>query len=120
MQKIIKKTLSLSKKDFYIKHLEIINPMFPKQLGSKEIEVLACFMALDDKITKEGHFNTLARKLVKKELSLSSGGLSNYLGSMTKKRFLHKNEISSVITIEPDVMPNKSFQGYMYKIFVNE
>lgn len=112
----IQKGLVLSKEEYYVKHLSIINPMLPQQLNKKEIEVLAAFLALDKAVVEDDYFNTLARKKVRVQLNLKPGGLSNYLRTMIEKGFLEKSDITSRITIQPYLIPNLTAQGYMFKI----
>lgn len=120
MIKKIQKGLVLPKDEYYKKHLSIINPMFPVQLVKKEIEVLASFLALDEALIEDNHFNTLARKKVRKTLNLTAGNLSNYLRSMINKGFLDKSEISGKITIKEFLIPEPDAQGYMFKLVLKE
>ena len=115
----IQKGLILTKDEYYIKHLSIINPMFPVPLVNKEIEVLAAFMALPKALTEEDHFNTLARKKVMSKLNLKAGGLSNYIRTMIDKEFLEKSDITGKITIKEYLIPDDKAQGYMFKIVLD-
>jgi len=114
--KVIQKSLELQGSQYYEKHLSIISPMLPEPFTHKEITVLAAFMALPESVTEDDKFNSLARKKVRQQLSLSAGGLSNYLGSMIKKGFLTKSEISKKIKIKEYLVPEEDFQGYMFKL----
>ena len=109
----IKKFLKLPPDKYYIKHLEIINPLLPIQLTPKEIEVLGNFMSLEGEIAEEDRFGTTCRKVVKDKLNLSDGGLGNYIKSLKDKGF--------IITIENDKMDileflkaENSIQKYMF------
>lgn len=116
MMEKIQKGLTLTKEEYYVKHLSIINPMFPIELSKKEIEVLAAFLALDKAIVEDDYFNSLARKKVREKLNLKAGGLSNYLRTMISKDFLEKSDITGRITIKPYLIPDPIAQGYMFKI----
>lgn len=119
--KIIK-TLKLSKVEFYKKHLYIINHVLPVQMTNKEIEVLASFMSLEGSINSD-RFGTSARKLVKEELSLSSGGLCNYLNQLKVKGFI-KSKIDldkEELYILPILIPSiDGIQEYYFKLEINE
>jgi len=114
--KLIKKTYKTNNDKYYELHLKIINAILPVSLTEKEIKVLAKFMSLDKNIIKEDVFNVIARKKVKDALSLSNGGLSNYLKSMIKKGFLLKNEITKKIIIRDFLLPEDNEQYYKFKI----
>lgn len=112
----ITKLLKLPKYTYYEMHLSIINPLLPSQLTEMEIRVLSRFMALEGDIAIY-RFGTTARKVVKENLGLSTAGLSNYMGSLTEKKFLIKN--GDLIEIIPLLFPEKVEQTYMFKL-VNE
>mgnify|MGYP003108959002 CR=1 FL=1 len=114
----IQRGLYLGRKEYYEKHLSIINPLLPTQLTVKEISVLAAFMSLSEEITEDDVFNTLARKKVKKALKLSAGGLSNYLDALIKKGFVNKSDITKRITIKEYLIPDPIAQGYQFKIIL--
>ena len=111
--KRIKKTLKLDKKDFYHKHLEVINPFLPIKLTPKEIEVLAEFLNLEGDL-KEDIFGTTARKVVKGNLNISAGGLGNYLKSLKQKGFIYKKY--GALFISQVVLPSEFEQEYHFKI----
>lgn len=112
----ITKLLKLAKYEYYETHLSIINPLLPRTLTAMEIKVLGRFMALEGDIAVY-RFGTTARKVVKDSLDLTTAGLSNYLGSLTEKKFLVKN--GDLIEILPILFPEKGEQTYMFKL-VNE
>lgn len=112
--KRIKKTLKLDSKDFYQKHLEVINPFLPIKLTPKEIEVLSEFMNLEGDL-KEDLFGTTSRKVVKEKLNISAGGLGNYLKSLKEKGFIYKKH--GALFISEVVIPNEFEQEYSFKIF---
>jgi len=114
--KTIQRILNLSKEDFYIKHLTIVNLLLPTHLTNKEIEILAAFMSLDKNLIEEDMFNTVARKKVMGKLGLSPGGLSNHLKSIIDKKVLDRNTITNRITIKPYLLPHEPVQGYQIKI----
>jgi hypothetical protein len=114
---VIKKALLLEEDKYFTTHLSIINPMLPKQLTPKEIEVLGTFMSLKGDIAQVDRFGTTCRKIVKTKLGLSDGGLGNYIKSLKDKGFIVKNE-EGIIEIPKILFAEKSSQGYMFKIIV--
>ena len=112
---IIKKALTLEEKDYYTTHLSIINPMLPKQLTPKELEVLGAFMALKGDIATVDRFGTSCRKLVKMKLELSDGGLGNYIKSLKDKGFIATNK-ENIMYIPQVLFAEPNSQGYMFKI----
>jgi len=115
--KIIRKALSLNKEDYYKKHLFIINHILPVQMTPKEVEVLASFMALEGDIAKEP-FCTSGRKIVREKLKISPGGMGNYLEQLKGKGFIIDKDRR--LTILPILIPEKSEQGYQFKLKINE
>ena len=101
--KTIKKLLKISDDIFYMKYLQLLNPIFPVELSLKEIEVLSSFMALDKSIIGESIVNTLSRKLVKNKLELSSAGLTNYISSIVSKGYLIKNPLTGILKLNPHI-----------------
>lgn len=117
--KVIRKSLSdLSEKDYYNKHLQIINQILPVQMTNKEVEVLASFMSLGGDIIKKDRLGTTARKIVMNQLSISPGGLGNYLKSLKNKGFIFYNDFN-VLVIKEILFPEKERQGYQFKIEQN-
>jgi len=114
--KPIQQALKLKGKFFYEKHLTIVSSLLPTNLTQKEIEVLACFLALDKVLIEEDMFNTIARKKVMDELGLQAGGLGNHLKSMLEKKVLVKHEITKRITIREFLLPQEPIQGYQIKL----
>ena len=114
--RIIQQAFKLSPSDYYTMHLQITNAIFAVKLTAKELEVLAAFMSLDPAITKEGHFNPVARKIVRTKLNLVPAGLSNHLREMINKGFLTRNSITKVITIKTYLLPEEDGQGYQLRI----
>lgn len=119
MMEIIKKTLTLSEEDYYTTHLSIINPMLPNQLTPKEIEVLGAFMSLKGDIVSSERFGTSCRKIVKKRLTLSDGGLGNYIKSLKEKGFILLNE-EGIMYIPRVLFADNDVQGYMFKIVIQK
>lgn len=117
--KLIQKAFSLTEVEYNKKHLEIVSTLLPTNLTNKEIEVLASFMAVEDAIKKQGMFNTLARKIVMKNLNLSAGGLGNHLKSMLEKKVLDKDEETGDISMKDFLIPQSPIQGYQIKIIKN-
>jgi DNA-binding MarR family transcriptional regulator len=110
----LKKQLTLPAKQYYEKHLAIVNVFLPVTLTPKEIEVLAAFMSLEGSIAID-RFGTSARKLVREELSISSGGLGNYLKSLKDKGFITETPDSD-FNILPLLHPAEGKQGYMFQL----
>lgn len=110
--KPIVKTLKLGKIEYYITHLSIVNSLLPVKLTPKEIEVLAWFMSFD--YFEKERFGTTTRKIVRAELNISHQGLSNYLKSLTMKKFLVEREYG--FDILPVLFPAKDQQTYMLKL----
>ena len=113
---IISKIVKLKPIEYYNTHLELINPilkrMTPSSLTHKEIELLANFMVLNGDIAID-RFGTTARKIVMKQMKLSTAGLSNYLRSLKAKGFIYGNDIL------PILFPNNNYQVYQFKL-INE
>ena len=112
---IIKKILELEEDVYYSTHLSIINPMLPLSLTPKEIEVLASFMSLKGDIANVDRFATSCRKIVKKKLNLSDGGIGNYIKSLRAKGFIKQNE-EGILYIPKVLFAENNIQSYMFKI----
>ena len=112
---ILKKSLLLNEEDYFTTHLSIINPMLPKQLTPKEIQVLGAFMSLKGDIASVDRFGTSCRKIVKSKLDLSDGGLGNYIKSLKDKGFILINE-EDIMYIPQFLFADRNSQGYMFKI----
>lgn len=110
----IKKTLSLDKDKYYETHLSIINGVLPIRLTPMEITVLAAFMALDGDIVNNDRFCTSARKIVKDKLSLSDGGLGNYLKTFRTRGFIRNKDGKEIIF--PILVPDSNEQEYSFKL----
>lgn len=116
MVKIVEKKYLLPKKEFMIKHFQIINTLGDFQLTNKEIEVIATFLSLDTKIIEEDVFNVTARKLVLEHLNISQASLSNYLKTLIDKKFIIRNEITGNIKMNETIVPTMPIQGYKIKL----
>ncbi len=115
---IIRKTLKLSKEEYYQKHLLIINHILPVQMTPKEVEVLAAFMSLEGDLARDP-FSTTGRKIVRQRLGgMSAGGLGNHLDQLKKKEFILEN--GKELRILPILIPQHKEQGYQFKLEVNE
>ena len=112
----LKKTLRLSGRHFYTKHLEIISPILPFNLTSKEMEVLGAFMAIEGgEITEEDRFCTSARKIVKSQLNLKDGGLGNFLKALKSKNVIQ--DVNGKLVIPEALFPRSKFeQQYIYTL----
>ena len=109
----IRKVLQLDRGNYYLKHLEIINPFLPIKLTPREIEVLAAFMSLENELA-EDRFGTTARKVVRNKLTITPGGLGNYLKSLKQKGFIYK--FRGAFQIASIVMPTEKSQTYSFKL----
>lgn len=110
----IRKVVRLDRDEFYVKHLEVINPFLPIRLTPKEIEVLAAFMTLEGELA-EDRFGTTGRKIVMKKLNITPGGMGNYLKSLKTKGFVYKKH--GAFYIAPIVMPGDGIhQDYKFRL----
>lgn len=116
---IITKTLKLSRRDFYKKHLLIINHILPVQMSTKQAEVLAAFISLEG-VLGEHKFSTLGRKLVMEELGLDPGGLGNYLRFFTKNGYITRDIETKEYKITSILIPNDKEQLYQFKLISND
>ena len=106
----------LDELDYYKKHLEILNPFLPVQLTPKRLEVLAAFMCLKE----SERFGTTARKMVRKELNLTHGGLGNYLKYFIQEKFIYVPEGKDNYEVREWLFPDPTVQGYQFKITKNQ
>lgn len=111
---IIRKTLKLSKEEFFKKHLLIINHLLPIQMTNKEAEVLAGFISLEGDLA-EDPFSTTGRKIVREKLNIQPGGLGNYLDQLKNKGFILEGS-DKKLQILPILIPNKEQQLYQFKL----
>jgi len=110
---IVKKTVVLNDKDYYKKHLMIINPMLPIMMTMKEIDVLSEFMRLKGSLA-EDRFSTTGRKIVMNELGLSHGSLGNHLRNLKKKGFII--DLDTKLIILGILYPATNEQLYAFKL----
>ena len=109
----LKKLLRLGKKDYFEVHLTLINCLLPQKMTPKEIEIVSAFMSLEGSIT-EYRFGVSAKKIIKRDLTLSDAGLSNHLKSLLTKGFLINKD--NTISIWPILIPDFNEQTYMFKL----
>lgn len=107
--RVLTKKLELNEEEFYKIHLSIVNAILPIKLTPKEIEVLATFMSLKNELAND-RFGTTARKVVMDKLSLSPGGLGNYIKTLKEKGFIKNNTIISFL------VPNSDIQEYFFQL----
>lgn len=112
--KVLRKVLRVSRHEFYRIHLQIVNALLPVKLTPKEVDVLAAFMSLDGDIATD-RFGTSARKIIKKQLKLSDGGLGNYLKSFKDKKFVLYSDGGSDY-VNPVLNVSEEEQNYMIKL----
>lgn len=113
--KIIKKALTLDRLDYFEKHLLIINHLLPEQMTPMQAKVLAAFMSFTGDLAKDP-FSTLGRKLVREKLTLSPGGLGNYLKQLNDKGFLLTE--GEGYKILPILIPESKEQFYQFKLSI--
>ena len=112
---VIKKIMNVSKEDYYVVHLSIINPLLPVKMTPKELEVLGTFMSLTGSIAEADRFGTTCKKIVKENLNLSDGGLGNYIKTLKEKGFIYYNA-EGKLSILDVLQADEISQGYMFKI----
>ena len=112
---VIKKIMNVTREDYYVMHLSIINPLLPIKMTPKEIEVLGAFMSLNGEIAEADRFGTTCKKIVKEKLNLSDGGLGNYIKTLKEKGFIYYNEGGKLSVLDV-LQADKGSQGYMFKI----
>ena len=117
--KTIKKVLFVSSEEYFIKHLSIINSMLHVTLTPKEIEVLGTFMSLKGDIAEQDRFGTSCRKIVKERLSLSDGGIGNYIKALKEKGFIYTDE-NGRLKIYDVLLADENSQNYLFKIIENK
>lgn len=113
--KILKRHIKTSsKKEFYQKHLELLNISVDKKykLTQKEIDVLASFLSIPPELDKGDKFNLAARQKIRMDLKLSSGGLSNYIKSLINKKYIKKDKITKILTIQEFLELKNNIQIY--------
>lgn len=113
---MISKTLYFKDRLLFIKkHLELVNPFLPITLTPKEIEVLAGFMSIDGEIGKIDRFGPSSRKIVRKRLALSHGGLGNYISALKAKGFIRIGQEEELYI--PEILtPEKNEQEYSFRL----
>ena len=111
---VLKKLVKLEGSKYFIKHLEIINPMLPIQMTPKEMEVLGNFMSLEGDTAEVDRFGTTCRKIVKKRLNLSDGGLGNYIKALKEKGLIIN--YGDTLFIPKFLWCGPTAQGYMFQL----
>ena len=107
--------------EYFITHLKLINPLFKEenQLTRMEVVVLANFMVVDSEIAKVDRFHREVRKIVKKKLNISNGGLSNYLRAFIQKEFVGVS-LADTLYIKDYIYPENKEQFYQFKLLKEE
>ena len=118
-RKLIQKGITeLTRVEYYRYHLNIINPFLPIELTPKEREVLGTFMSFEGELAEKDRFGTSFRKEVKTMLSMSDGGLCNYLSSLKTKGAIIEN--NNLLTIAPILIQEDKQQFYQFNIVQKE
>jgi DNA-binding MarR family transcriptional regulator len=115
MKPITKVLKNLDRQAYYEKHLYIIHHFFPESLTPKQIEVLACFMSLDNEMAHIERFGTYCRKLVMDKTGLQPGGLGNYLKQLIEKEYIFKDKDKGY-SLNPWIVPDHNSQIYQFRI----
>jgi len=116
---LLKKTLKLSKLEFYKKHISIINALFvpdKTKLSVREIEVLALLLYHTSGLSEEYTFATITRNKVMASMGISHGGLANYLNQLKNKGVINTKDNKINKAFYP--LTNKE-QEYQIKLEVN-
>lgn len=111
--KPIIKAVFLEQLEYYSTHISLINCVLPTKLKPKEIEVLSYFMSFKEDPDNE-RFSSHNRRIVRKRLNLSPGGLSNYINSLRDKKFLTGK--GKNVKVLPVLLPDNKEQAYMFKL----
>lgn len=113
----IKKALVLPTLEYYETHLSLLNCILPVKMTPMEIKVLATFMSLTGEVAKY-RFGPTAKKIVmsniKDKKPLSPAGLSNYMGSLKRKKLLLGEE--DMLSIHPILVPEDVEQLYRFRL----
>lgn len=117
MSQPIQKVSKLNKVAYYATHLAIINAFLPVKLTEREMQVIARVMSFEGEMAQD-KFGTSARKILKTDLSMSDGGLGNFLKSMRDKRVIRENP-EGKLDIHPILRNNPIEQVYNFKL-INE
>lgn len=110
---MIKKDLTLSRQDFFSKHLEIVRCFLPRGITDVEIKVLSAFMSLEGEVEKYP-FSTIGRKEVKEKLGMTDGNLGNHLKSLKKKGLIKDN--LGILSLHPALLVKGPEQEYSFKL----
>ena len=118
--KALSKTMRISQKDFYVRHLKIVNALLPVEMTNREIEILGGFISLKGDLVNEDRFNSFARKMVRDNLNIKKPQtITNFLRSMVSKGYISKTD-DGKYEISKFLFPtNESSQEYSFKLVVN-
>jgi hypothetical protein len=109
MSKTVKKTLELEPKQYYLQYLKMLNIFLPRHLTETEMVFLSHFMAIENELASFDRFNTVFRKIVKKEMNISDGSMTNYIRSLSEKKAIKQNLVG-INYINPVLFPDKEHQ----------
>jgi hypothetical protein len=115
-----KKVFTLPREEYYLKYLTILNRLFQIPLKGKSIEVLACFLSLDKKITQDDMFNTLARQKVREKLGISYSNLSVQISSLINYGIIVKNPITERLSVNDKFLPGEPEHTFQIKLILDE
>ena len=100
-------------KNYYIKHLQIVNNFFPIELTKKEICVLGAFMSFEEERAKYDRFHSFYRKIVKKDLNMGSSSLSNHIRELLNKKAVVEDK-DGIYHINKILFPDSQEQCYQF------
>lgn len=106
MGKVFKKTYTLESREYCAQNLSILNVFLPVELTKKEIEFLSYFMAIDNPLAEMDRFNSAFKKIVRREMGISDGGMTNYMTALKKKGIIKESD-SGILYIIPSIFPDK-------------
>lgn len=116
--RIIQKRLVVDRKDYYLIHLNIINPMLPSHMTPMEMKALAAFMAVEG--FDGDRFTAAPRRMVKEQLGLTTKSLCNHLSSLVAKGYLRRDVERRTLVIHPALIPDPKMQGYQFKLEIGD
>jgi hypothetical protein len=115
MGKVFKQSYTLKNKEYYELNLAILNVFLPVDLTKKEIEFLSHFMSIDNPLAEMDRFNSAFKKIVRREMKISDGGMTNYMTSLKKKNIIKESD-SGILYIIPSIFPDKEEVNFNIKI----
>lgn len=116
--KSLKKTYTLSNKEYFTMHMNIVNALLPIKLTIREIEVLGVFMSFTGTLANN-RFCTSGKSIVRDELGISSQSIWNIIENLKKKNIIINNDEGN-LDILPILFPNDSNEQSYYIKLINK